>query len=147
MLLRSFQKMTEKCFKKCVGKPGQDLDSSEQVRGRGVAGNMIAVRYHGFVFLCFLHRNASPCAWTGLWTPGMLSLDRSCSASSKNSTKDKAVFRGRSMHRSDGETSARIKECATLSLNRRRRFCITFQRLLSGTVDDETVVRVHKPSH
>uniref|UniRef100_A0A182XVB6 Mitochondrial import inner membrane translocase subunit n=1 Tax=Anopheles stephensi TaxID=30069 RepID=A0A182XVB6_ANOST len=23
-------KMTEKCFKKCVGKPGQDLDGSEQ---------------------------------------------------------------------------------------------------------------------
>lgn len=25
------QKMTEKCFKKCVGKPGTVLDSSEQV--------------------------------------------------------------------------------------------------------------------
>ncbi|XP_050071666.1 mitochondrial import inner membrane translocase subunit Tim13-like [Anopheles maculipalpis] len=23
-------KMTEKCFRKCVGKPGQDLDGSEQ---------------------------------------------------------------------------------------------------------------------
>lgn len=29
------QKMTEKCFKKCVGKPGQDLDGSEQVRVGG----------------------------------------------------------------------------------------------------------------
>jgi mitochondrial import inner membrane translocase subunit TIM13 len=25
------QKMTEKCFKKCIGKPGTVLDSSEQV--------------------------------------------------------------------------------------------------------------------
>jgi len=25
------QKMTEKCFKKCIGKPGTSLDSSEQV--------------------------------------------------------------------------------------------------------------------
>lgn len=27
----SFQKMTEKCFKKCISKPGTELDSSEQV--------------------------------------------------------------------------------------------------------------------
>ena len=34
-LLVLLQKMTEKCFKKCVGKPGQDLDGSEQVRVGG----------------------------------------------------------------------------------------------------------------
>lgn len=26
-----FQRMTEKCFKKCIGKPGSTLDNSEQV--------------------------------------------------------------------------------------------------------------------
>lgn len=27
--------MTEKCFKKCISKPGTSLDSSEQVRQHG----------------------------------------------------------------------------------------------------------------
>ena len=31
VVLLGFQKMTEKCFKKCVTKPGASLDSSEQV--------------------------------------------------------------------------------------------------------------------
>lgn len=26
-----FQRMTDKCFKKCIGKPGSSLDNSEQV--------------------------------------------------------------------------------------------------------------------
>lgn len=30
-LISHFQKMAEKCFKKCIIKPGTSLDSSEQV--------------------------------------------------------------------------------------------------------------------
>lgn len=31
MLIFSLQKITEKCFKKCIGKPGTSLGSSDQV--------------------------------------------------------------------------------------------------------------------
>lgn len=31
------QRMTDKCFRKCIGKPGGSLDNSEQVRPLGPA--------------------------------------------------------------------------------------------------------------
>lgn len=60
--------MTEKCFKKCISKPGSVLDTSEQVN---------------FLFFCFLvkqknkkqfffSRNVLPCVWIDLWTRGIL---------------------------------------------------------------------------
>ncbi|NXK89603.1 TIM13 translocase, partial [Formicarius rufipectus] len=33
------QRMTDKCFRKCIGKPGGSLDNSEQVRTGGRAGD------------------------------------------------------------------------------------------------------------
>lgn len=32
------QRMTDKCFRKCIGKPGGSLDNSEQVRFPGNGG-------------------------------------------------------------------------------------------------------------
>ncbi|XP_029772905.1 mitochondrial import inner membrane translocase subunit Tim13 [Suricata suricatta] len=32
------QRMTDKCFRKCIGKPGGSLDNSEQVRRVGPRG-------------------------------------------------------------------------------------------------------------
>lgn len=32
------QRMTDKCFRKCIGKPGGSLDNSEQVRHPGNPG-------------------------------------------------------------------------------------------------------------
>lgn len=32
------QRMTDKCFRKCIGKPGGSLDNSEQVRPARLAG-------------------------------------------------------------------------------------------------------------
>lgn len=62
--------MTDKCFKKCVGKPGSTLDNSEQVFALNAYFNVYLRKYPNsspsFRFL----RNASPCAWIATWTRG-----------------------------------------------------------------------------
>lgn len=55
--------MTEKCFKKCISKPGTSLDSSEQVQGLPLF-YIIHIGYVSF-------RNVLLCAWTDIWTPGI----------------------------------------------------------------------------
>lgn len=44
----SFQKMTEKCFKKCISKPGTELDSSEQVICHVLFNNLITIMLSRF---------------------------------------------------------------------------------------------------
>lgn len=66
-----FQKMTEKCFRKCVSKPGSSLDNSEQVI---ILFHKCSKRGSQICSFC-LYRSASPCAWTGTWTPGTLSQE------------------------------------------------------------------------
>lgn len=41
-LALSPQRMTDKCFRKCIGKPGGSLDNSEQVRRVGLRGGTYA---------------------------------------------------------------------------------------------------------
>uniref|UniRef100_A0A663F714 Translocase of inner mitochondrial membrane 13 n=1 Tax=Aquila chrysaetos chrysaetos TaxID=223781 RepID=A0A663F714_AQUCH len=64
------QRMTDKCFRKCIGKPGGALDNSEQVSAagetRGPAGHPAGRPLRALLS----RRSASPCAWTGTWTPG-----------------------------------------------------------------------------
>ncbi len=70
----TLQRMTDKCFKKCIGKPGNTLDNSEQV---GVTLPMPLSMFiwekkylNPSVPLLFVPRNALPCVWTDIWTHG-----------------------------------------------------------------------------
>lgn len=54
--------MTEKCFKKCISKPGTSLDSSEQV------GDYYFFKTDLFLFVC---RNVLRCVWIDIWIPGI----------------------------------------------------------------------------
>lgn len=55
--------MTEKCFKKCISKPGTTLDSSEQV-------HLLNVKIQKFVFQQSF-RNVLLCVWIDTWIHGI----------------------------------------------------------------------------
>lgn len=53
------QKVNDKCYAKCVPKPGTSLSSSEEVRCSSL--------FHTFSTELFGHRNVSRNVWTGTW--------------------------------------------------------------------------------
>lgn len=55
--------MTEKCFKKCISKPGTSLDASEQV-----SKYQLTIFYKNYTNIS---RNVLQCVWTDIWTPGI----------------------------------------------------------------------------
>lgn len=55
--------MTEKCFKKCVSKPGTSLDNSEQVSTKLT---VIILNTRKNIF-----RNVLQCVWIDIWTHGI----------------------------------------------------------------------------
>lgn len=92
------QRMTDKCFRKCIGKPGGALDNSEQVSAvggtRGPASLPTAASAEGSLS----RRSASPCAWTGIWTPGTRFPEPTtlgCSAREPTCEAPRAPGRGR----------------------------------------------------
>lgn len=62
------QRMTDKCFRKCIGKPGGSLDNSEQVRPLGSGWVTSGDR-----------RGVSAHARTKGWGDGAVGLLRMCS--------------------------------------------------------------------
>lgn len=66
--------MTTKCFKKCIGKPGTSLDSSEQVSTLSDAWPVFKYLKLTFNANAFVTtRNVYPCVWIVSWTHGTLS--------------------------------------------------------------------------
>uniref|UniRef100_UPI00358F0AE2 mitochondrial import inner membrane translocase subunit Tim13 isoform X2 n=1 Tax=Myxine glutinosa TaxID=7769 RepID=UPI00358F0AE2 len=74
------ERVTDKCFKKCIGKPGTSLDNTEQI-SLSFAKRMHHHRHpeqttnsfptaHACLSDDANSRNASQCAWTGTWTRG-----------------------------------------------------------------------------
>ncbi|NWU86676.1 TI13A translocase, partial [Onychorhynchus coronatus] len=55
------QRMTDKCFRKCIGKPGGSLDNSEQVRAGGATGNPRPPRSGRPLRLCVLQKCIAMC--------------------------------------------------------------------------------------
>lgn len=85
--------MTTKCFKKCIGKPGTSLDSSEQVRTLSDLNSVskdLRLSYNAYVFVST--RNVYPCVWIVSWTHGILSPEptaRGYSVSNQKCEQDK----------------------------------------------------------